>query len=180
MVTPRLVPQSSPFLYATVNTPSQYYNEPATRGRRQSLGPYPPGQQFYHVATSEPSHSRRHRSSSKSHKHRRSHSTDRHGSSRHHRRHRTPSRSTSVRYSPDVQYATTPSSRHRRHSYSVTGRHHRSSSYEPRGILHRSHNEHYVTSRHRESIGERIKRFFRIGGRGPRFVDGHKRPIYAV
>ena len=98
--TPRLAPQPSPIVYTT---PTPYYNESVTRGRRQSLGSYLPSQQMYHVAASEPS--RHHRSSSKSHKHRRSHSTDRHGGSRHHRHHRTPSRSTSVRYSPEVQYA---------------------------------------------------------------------------
>lgn len=108
MVTPRLVPQSTPVVYTTLSAPSPYYNEPATRGRRQSMGSYLPStQQMYHVAASDPSHSRHHRSSSKSHKHRRSHSTDRHGgSSRHHRHHRrsaTPSHS--ARYSPEVQYA---------------------------------------------------------------------------
>jgi len=105
MVTPRLVPQSTPVVYTSL--PAPYYNEPATRGRRQSMGSYLPStQQMYHVAASDPSHSRHHRSSSKSHKHRRSHSTDRHGSGRHHRHHRrsaTPSHS--ARYSPEVQYA---------------------------------------------------------------------------
>jgi len=166
-------------------------NESATRGRRQSLGSgyLPTPQQMYHVAASDPSHSRHHRSSSKSHKHRRSHSTDRHGGSRHHRHHRrsaTPSRSMSTRYSPEVQYATVPSSRHRRHS-SVPDRQYRSSSRGPHGGLHHGHREHHYVTRHRESIGERIKRFFGIGTHKVRFVDssGHQvdhvgRPIYAL
>src|ERR1700729_719500 len=86
---PRMVPPA-PIVYTTVGTPGPYYNQlgPASLGRRQSLESYLPSQPIYHVAASDPSHSRsHHRSSSKSRNHRRSHSTDRHGSSRHHRHH---------------------------------------------------------------------------------------------
>ncbi|KAF9651775.1 hypothetical protein BDM02DRAFT_3184282 [Thelephora ganbajun] len=189
MVTPRLVPQPTPVVYAPVNTPTPYYNHEL--GRRQSLGPHYPGQQIYHVPASEPSHSRgHHRSSSKSRKHRRSHSTDRHGGRHHHhRRSSTPNHSVPVRYSPETQYATIPSSRHRRHSYSVPDNHYRSSSRDPHRAVpynYREYNYHRVTHRG-ESIGERIKRFFGFGTHKVRFVDpsGHQvdrlgRPIYAM
>lgn len=105
MVNPRLTPQ--PVVYTTVNTSP--YHDPAALGHRRSMGPHYPSPQMFHVATSDPSHSRgRHGSSSRSHRHRRSHSVDRHGGSRHHRHHRrssTPVRSMPAHYSPGTQYA---------------------------------------------------------------------------
>lgn len=107
MVNPRLAHQPPPVVYPAVNA-SPYY-EPATLGRRQSMGHYPGGPQVYHVTSSDPSHSRgHHRSSSRNHRHRRSHSVDRHRSGRHQRHHRrssTPSRSMPAHYSPETQYA---------------------------------------------------------------------------
>jgi len=86
-----------------------------------------------------------------------------------------------------LDFQTIPSSRHRRHSYSVPEHHYRSSSRGPHGAIHHSHREHHSVTRHRESIGERIKRFFGIGNHRVRFVDrsGHQvdrlgRPIYPM
>lgn len=84
-----------------------------------------------------------------------------------------------------LNHQTIPSTRHRRHSYAVPDHRHRSSSRGPHRAVQYGHREpHYVTHR-RESIGERIKRFFGIGTHKVRFVNGHQvdrlgRPIYAV
>ena len=201
-----LAPQPTPVIYGPSTTP--YYNHtPSGLGRRQSLGAYIPTQPVF-VTASEPSRSRsHHRSSSKSRTHRRSHSIDRHGSGRHHRHHHHRS-STPVqpRYSSDAHYAVsrslltaspenadltrnhfqTPSSR-RRHSHSVPVHHHPSSSREPHRVSHHGHRGYHNVTHHRESIGERIKRFFGIGSHRVRYVDnsGHPvdnfgRPIYAM
>lgn len=96
MVTPRLAPQPPPVVYATVGT-APY----------QPAGSHYPGQVF-HVAPSEPGYSRgRHRSSSRSRDHKRSHSSGgrHHRHHRHHRRSSTPSHSIPSHYSPGNQYA---------------------------------------------------------------------------
>lgn len=73
----------------------------------------------------------------------------------------------------------------RRHS--VPDRHYRSSSRGPHRASHYSNRDHHYSSHRRESLGERIKRFFGIGTHRVRFVDssGHEvdrlgRPVYAL
>jgi hypothetical protein len=190
MVTPMLGPQ--PVLY----TSSPYQ----AAGSRHQL---------YHVAASEPSYPRGHRrSSSRSRNHRRSHSS----SGRHHRHHRssTPTHSIPSHYSPAAQYAVSyshvyrsasenanltlifflqsiPTTRQRRHSYSLPNHQYRNSSRDPHRPSHYRNHEHHHMSHRGESIGERIKRFFGIGANKVRFVDhsGHQvdrfgRPVYAL
>ena len=60
--------------------------------------------------------------------------------------------------------------------YSVPDHHYRSSS---RAANRASHRDHHYSTYYRESIGERIKRFFGIGSHKVR-VDSLGRPIYAT
>jgi len=87
--------------------------------------------------------------------------------------------------SPDNAKLTLNNQTHRR--YSIPDHHYRSSSRAPNRASHYSHRGDHYTTRHRESLGERIKRFFGIGSHKVRFVDrsGHQvdrlgRPIYAT
>ena len=198
-----LAPQPTPVIYGPSPTPF-YSHTPSGLGRRQSLGAYAPSQPVF-VTSSEPRSRSHHRSSSKSRTHRRSHSVDRHGSGRHHRHHHRSSTPVQPRYPSDAHYAVsrslltassenadltrnhfqTPSSR-RRHSHSVPVHHRPSSSREPHRVSHHGHRGHHYVTHHRESIGERIKRFFGIGRHPVRYdshgypVDNFGRPIYAM
>ena len=195
MVNPMLAPQ--PVAYAPSHGTPYYNHTPNGLGRRQSLGAYMPSQPaVYHLTSSEPSHSRsHHRSSSKSRTHRRSHSVDRHGGGRHRRHHHRSSTPVPARYSSDAHYAVsrslltassenadlirnsfqTPS--RRRHSTAVSSHHHLSSSRDPHRVGHHGHHGHHYVTHHRESIGDRIKRFFGITPHRTQYVDSSGYPV---